>query len=563
MRFKEIKAICLCVFVFLFLINCKKKQNENQPDYSASINEFVKSAPMPIQPIGSDTAIIGTPTNITDGSYFCNEKKISFGYSLTQQYIVNTQSTGVYPGNLLDGNSVIEGTFKSISVNQAPFVLTIALDNLKGLNTKDVQNPDPLSVKAAIQSLQSQGVYSSAPSNMSFDYFDVSSAEVLANAIGVSSATLHLAAGEGSLESKLKESLEYGSPINKNKFIFRYTQAFYSVEVSNPATPSAYFSNSVSTQQLGEAMKSYTMPMYVSKVNYGRVIYFCVESDNTFDVIKKDWEESISNVIGKGKVLVDQNFDLLNKVNSSPLLKNCTISSVVISGSLTNGAPLINKMNLPTTSTFIKTGSNYDNSASGLPISFEVKKLSDNTIFKIVNYNEYVVRSCASNKSTVIINDFSQIAGDNTLVGTITVTLGYSDTGLTSQKITVWNNGDGSPIDLNATSPIAANYTLAYLTIDPLRRSKAYLKIETSFYDKDFGELENPDYYNGETVYYNFNGNNSNLITNNNGGYSLTVLSTVDNYSEWQKCCGLCVDKCRVVKSKSQNSSFKFNFQIQ
>jgi hypothetical protein len=116
---------------------------------------------------------------------------------------------------------------------------------------------------------------------------------------------------------------------------------------------------------------------------------------------------------------------------------------------------------------------------------------------------------------------------------------------------------------LNATSPIAANYPISYLSIDPLKRDKAYFKIETSFYDKDFGDLENPDNYNAATIYYNYNGNNSSLIPNNQGGYSLTLISTIDYYSEKEKCCGICVDKCRVTKSRAQNSSFKINFQIQ
>ncbi|MBC7450031.1 MAG: thiol-activated cytolysin family protein [Cytophagales bacterium] len=545
------------------MMYCKKK-HEDQPDYASGLNQFVRSAPIPVQALESDTALIGKSTTLQDGNYFCTEKKITFGYALSQQFLFHLNADIMYPGSLLDGNSIIDGSYLPIQTDRAPVTLSIHLDNINGSNTKTVDAPSALTIKEAIITFQSQGVNSPAPATMTFEYFDVSSSAGLLNAMGTTSALLKKVTNpaEG-LETKLKESLEYGNPIRKNKFVFRYTQAYYSIDAAQPESPAAFFGTNLSAQKLGSAMNSYTAPVYVSRLTYGRVLYFCIESDHSFTDVSNAWKQSIAAVIGEGKGIIDPSFDLQDKVNQQALLKNSTIKAVVITGMAANGDAIVNSMDLPAASGLLKSGSNYDNHAPGLPISYVLRSLADNKIFPVVNSSEWIVRSCSNNNATVVINEFNYIAGDNTVVGTITVTLGYTDTGLTSQKITVWNNGDGSSLDLNAKSPIMVHYPMSYISIDPLRRNYAYLKIETSFYDKDTGDLDRNDDYGPATIYYNFNGNNTSLKANNSGGYTLQLVSTNDNYSERECCNKICIDKCRVDRSKGQNSSFSINFQIQ
>jgi len=561
-------TVGLAVSLGLCYFSCKKKDQEVTPNTSSSIDSYIKNAKEPIQAMESDTIATGQPQVTSDGVYTCTEKKVSLGYGYNQQIILNPQTDVIYPGALLDGNSIVSGAYTPIVIDRSPLTISTSLENLSGNKSKDVPNPSLSTVRQGISDLLNQGMNGATAANMSFEYSDVSSEKSLNMAIGTSSAASVKFAGTASVSAKIKTSLDYNSSTKKNKFLFRFIQSYYTIDVDAPKSPSAFFAPSVTTETLNHAMPSYSSPVYVSSVNYGRVVYFCIQSEKSFQEVKKSWAVSVSAELSKGNISGNASADISKSITAFQSANNCEVSAVVIGGNAQGGASLVNAMDVAGVSDFIISGANYNKQNPGLPISYVLRKLCDNTIFKVIDYNEFTVRNCQKNQSGVVMRYFRGLRGDNDIYGTITASVGYTNTGLTGKSQIVYFNSRDDYKTLKIDENTAINYASNNVfDIDPLRKNDAFIELTCNFSDRDWpSDLDDP--YNEKKVKVYLNGNRSdpNLMLDANGLYIITLQSTINYYSH-EYCCrktlGFCNDWCWETLSNPQDDQFQFAFQLQ
>lgn len=105
----------------LFLIGCKKKNDEEitkaEPDPSAELNTYLGQMssvdnPSPIQ----TPVIVGEPTSSWSGTTFCKSTKYKLGPEYSEGFLLNPTSDVIYPGAIIDGNSIKDGGYRLISL---------------------------------------------------------------------------------------------------------------------------------------------------------------------------------------------------------------------------------------------------------------------------------------------------------------------------------------------------------------------------------------------------------------------------------------------------------------
>lgn len=203
--------------LFIFA-SCKKKIEEKPaPDTTKSVDDYIKAAPQPVQAVASDTIAVGQPVvDKSDKNYVCTIKKVSAGYAFNEQVVMNPQTDVIYPGALLDGNSVVSGAYTPILVDRAPMTISTNMDNLVGDKSIVIDKPSLSGVREGVSKLLQKGVDGNTASLMSFESYDVSSETNLNIALGVSSKTsAKIAGGLADVSVKIKGSLGYGSTTKK------------------------------------------------------------------------------------------------------------------------------------------------------------------------------------------------------------------------------------------------------------------------------------------------------------------------------------------------------------
>jgi len=208
--------------------------------------------------------------------------------------------------------------------------------------------------------------------------------------------------------------------------------------------------------------------------------------------VKAAWEKDIAAKIAKSNISIDASFSLDLIINRSEILRNTQIRAVVIGGNATGGASLVDVINDRNALTnFIKEGANYSKNNPGLPISYVLRRVSDNSVFRGIEFNEFIIRDCKKNLCNFKLTYFRSVRGDNDRVyGEINVTLGYNRTGLTSNSFTAFYNSHSNPILLPDNNPkTVENLNTDILLIDPKRVDEAFVLVEF----KNFIDLDAPN----------------------------------------------------------------------
>ncbi|MFQ3576965.1 MAG: thiol-activated cytolysin family protein [Cytophagales bacterium] len=561
--------------LLLSMLGCVKKTNNTEP---ISVDTYILQLNNPVQPRAEDTTIVGQINQFVNGDYTCTEKKVAIGYEFNKQVLLNPQSDVIYPGSIIDGNSVVTGGYRPLVFDRAPMKLSVSLEAISGKRSAEVQNPTLSSVRDGISNILNQGVDGATPSNMTFEYFDVTDERNLNVALGLSRSASAKLDGLGNVTSKVKSNLEYNSTTKKNKFLFRYVQSYYTVDVDPPTRPSGWFGSGVTSADLSRQITSNTAPVYVSSVNYGRIVYFCLSSDYSFKEVKAAWEREVSASIAKGTNAIDGSFKLNVSIDRSTVLSGTSVSGVVIGGNASSGATIIETSSNPEYLTsFIVNGANYSKQNPGLPIAYTLRKVGDNSVFKVVDYNEFIIRDCKKNVGNFKLSHFRSVKGDNDMIyGEIKVTLGYNSTGLTTRTFTAFAKDRNNVVYLTGQSNVqVSNENNDVFTIDPARVNEAFIRIDfLNFKDRDDGD-DQDDSYPNVSVSVNYSdlkesvlvGSTTQIQQSATGEFLVKMRSTANNTKIGDHCCeqiaGICRKRCPSWGTVAQDAEFEIAFKIE
>lgn len=280
----------------------------------------------------------------------------------------------VFPGNLLQGNSLSQATPSIIPLKRGKGTITIS--TLNGSNpeniSEEVEEVNFAEIAVATNRIigNNNGQLSA---NTNIEIREINSTEEIGLAMNASYQTL---------SSKVKGSFDFNSSVSYSSYMVKLTQSFYTM-VYNVPEPEEIFDESVTPDQLARYIYDGNPGTYISSVNYGRIFYLLIQSTQSKTEVKAAIDASFDAVLSEGSVEIDE-----SHINS---LANKKISGYAYGGdaNLANGALLGDLENVQN---FIKEGGTINN---GAPLSYVVRSLYDPAqVVSTALATKYTITNC-------------------------------------------------------------------------------------------------------------------------------------------------------------------------
>lgn len=453
---------------FVCIYSCKKKSDPapaaQQVESGNAVDNYVKPLQQALQPEERTPKMLIDSEFEKDGDYSCKTTTYTAGFGFDENLCLDPQSDVIYPGSLVNGNSVVTGEYQPVNLKRNGITLSTTLVTADKGSSVVVPEAKLSTVRSAISELLGKDLQSPPPAVLSYELIEVFSESQFLASVG---------AGVGSAKFNVKGSFDFSSTSKTSKFLLKFVQHYYSMDVDLPTNPSDFISTKNSLDDI-KAQLSNAAPCYVSSVKYGRLAFFYLESTENRQAVKAALEATF-----KGGAV---NASLETEFNKYDELKNLKISGTVIGGSGSDAAGTI--AGKDSMFTYITKGGKYSKESPGAPLAYTLRTLSDNKIFRVVKATQYTMRECTKNLKGIKLTNFRAWGQDAQIFGRVDVILGYDGDGDVERK-TLWEKGrdQASGIPQNGSGGEASG-EVNFVT-DFVKKDKAYIRIETWLYDRD------------------------------------------------------------------------------
>jgi hypothetical protein len=407
------KIFTLAIAIVL-LAGCKKNRevNPNLPNPKQELNEYLASMQELKNPAPIGTAqSAGDPVETWTGSTYCKSTKYKLGPEYSEGFLLNPQTDVIYPGAILDGNSIYDGSYRLISLPRTGGTISTDLINAqKGY----------IEVKETVRSAVQQGIIdlmrenqisgSSAGAQVNFQIDEIHSEQQMDMHLGFSLGIQN--------KIKVKSGFDFNQSSKKTRILAQFQQIYYTLSYDPKSRPADYFQTGVTSQQVYNSINGTPLsPVYVSNVKYGRMAFYCFESTLSAKEIKAELEAQFTYAKVNGSIDTKYSSKLTND--------NTKITGTIIGGSGNDAVQAIS--GVEGLYRYILDGGNYSASSPGLPIAYTLRRISDNGVFSMVNISEYVVNECYNTTGALKLNYASHINGpqDDNIWGNIVANVGY------------------------------------------------------------------------------------------------------------------------------------------
>lgn len=379
------------LFFVLLTSNCKKDPTSpfpidpNIPDsiFTALVNDTLcmdfylglkqlpylqNSAPIP------NPTNVGDPTVDDSGNYICTMQGVKWAPEYDELNLLDPKSEVIFPGNLMDANTIPTGGYTPITnVERAPAKISISLLTKPGDKPYEtVENPSLSSVREATNTLLHRVADGSTPAFISFDIQSIRARE---------EAELAIQANFSGWGAKVSSNYSFESNQQKSRFLVRFFQKYYTIDMDLPKTPCSMFKDG---QLPGIEVFNGTSPVYVSSVTYGRMVYFMIESDSS----SEEMQAALSASFHRFKVGGD--LDIEYKYRQT--IEQSHISALVIGGNADGAVQSVT--GVESLLQFLTADGDFSVTSPGAPIAYTMRYLKDNSVARIVLNSEYTIRNC-------------------------------------------------------------------------------------------------------------------------------------------------------------------------
>lgn len=289
--------------------------------------------------------------------------------------LFSPNSSVIYPGILLQGNSLNQATPKVITVDRAGGIISTDVVDGNIAPTFEVDEVNKSNLAIALNNIiaNSTGII---PSNFSFNYSNIQSKEQFALSAGVS-----IEGSFGDLEGKL----DFSTDKDYNRYFVKLDQSYYTMSFDLPTSLDDLFAPDVTPEDLARYVGPGNPATYISDVTYGRIYYMLIESTSTITEMNAAIAGSFNGVTTDVEGYVD--------VNYFQDLKDLKITVYAYGGETTGTLETIG-VGLANLDPFIKLLSESTDIKTGKPISYVVRSVYDNQIVSTQLATQYDVTNC-------------------------------------------------------------------------------------------------------------------------------------------------------------------------
>jgi thiol-activated cytolysin len=341
----------------------------------SEIDDYIQSLPyLPVEPAQVNESNRSEASR--EGDYQCSTQNLqeTRQYDRIVAYAANSDS--LYPGAIVSADSVLTGLFTQIVMPRSPATISVSLENLGGGKTAVIAEPSLSSYRDALAGILDAEITGSTPANLYSEIEEVHTETQLDMALGVQ-------ASWGLGIASLKTSFDFSNQDIRSRYVVRYTQAYYTVDLDAPAQPSSLFAPTVTLSDVQAKMDEQHPPAYVSSVTYGRMVVFTFESEYS----ALEMGAALDFAYSGG---VDVSGDV--SVTYKDIISRSKITAFILGGDAGSAVKTIDSYE--TLIAFIKDGGNYSRQSPGAPIAYKLNYLKDNSPARMSFTTSYDVKEC-------------------------------------------------------------------------------------------------------------------------------------------------------------------------
>lgn len=399
----NLKAFFFAAFLSLIFMSCdsggKEEPIKISPD-AASIADYLKNLSTNPQDI-LNVQSISSPSQRTQTNSNKSTSGFSGGYTecttLTYDLKNNFESIAIlrptngiiYPGALVIADKeTLGGLPTPAGIDRAPVSLRLDLPGMGENGNLVVESPTNTSVQAKIDealewwnaNAYQEGYVNAA--NSSYSASTSYSSRQLSMDVGLN---VEWARGDVSTQ------FNYESTKTERVAMMVFKQVFYSITMNEPFNPGEVFGPKATLADVENKFSEMAPPAYVQAVNYGRIIMFRMVSTSSATDI--ELEGTLNYATG-----VTSNVSAELESKYKEILTKSTITVVTIGGNASVASQAVEAKGFGDLNTII-TGDNavYSRNNPGVPISYKLTYLKDNSTAKLGYTTEYQVETCTDN----------------------------------------------------------------------------------------------------------------------------------------------------------------------
>ena len=328
------------------------------------------------QPLGPDKDVI-IATEVFDQDGFRNVVQTHDAARNVQDVAcVSFDGNLIWPGNLLKGATLHQFAFAPVTgVTRDAVHLSIRPENsTTAPDFMPIESPDLTTVSRGIHDLlvaALDGGATFAP-RVHFEHRQVFNASHANLAVGAD-----LTCGAGSANT----SFDWASMTRENKFIAKFQQLYYTVDMDLPGTPADFFAAGNTVEGVRAAIPSGSCPVYASQVGYGLMALTLVETDYTPAEMSAALDAAYA-----GRSLFQE---IRAGLTLEQVLRTSGIRTVVYGGSGAGLGPVEN--GYTGLMRVIRARLALTASNPGVPITWTLRHLCDNDVAKVTLTSQYTV----------------------------------------------------------------------------------------------------------------------------------------------------------------------------
>lgn len=329
---------------------------------------------LPIDPI-ADKHRIACPeicASWPEGEQTCTEAYYSETAQMDTFIALQPNSPALWPGAILRGDEVPLGFLSPIGLERGPATFSLSLENLNASPVGVMEQPSLSVFREMRNQILAQGVNGATPAQLSYDIHTIKSDSQLSVSVG---ANLDWT---GVID--LKALFDFDQNDLDNKYLFDFTQTYYTIDLDAPLRPSAMFDGHVSVEDLQSYMGDGNPPVYVQSISYGRRVLFGLETNESLEAVTAAIDAAVASVL-------DANVD----ISDTESLVGSKITASVLGGDGDSAVKTV--LGIEQLLEYITTGGNYSVDSPGVPIAYKLAYL-DNATARLALTAEYPEVTC-------------------------------------------------------------------------------------------------------------------------------------------------------------------------
>ncbi|MDT7829557.1 thiol-activated cytolysin family protein [Pricia sp. S334] len=378
--FKMLWRTCMFAIVLLVTFSCQKDDisDPTQSITGGEADEFnVLMANRPSftqpeevsEPVEVEEKAIPPAQDEQDSSLECYTNYYKAAPGFDEMLALDPTTDVIFPGAILKGETIPTGEYVPIVADRAPITLSASLTNISGSPVVQITDPKLSTVREGIKTqILDQEVTGATAAKVNFSISEVYSEEHLKLAIGVNYR---------SAVQKVSGSFDFSKSTYQHKFVLKYFQVYYTIDMDPPKNPSDLFTSVPDINSLGS-----TSPVYVATVTYGRMVIYTIESNY-----------SITEIDTAFKAALDPGNEGSVDTEYENVISESKVEALVIGGSGSDAAQTVNGP--ADVYQYISNGGDYSKDSPGAPLSYKLRYLKQGTpVARVVLSSEYPVRQC-------------------------------------------------------------------------------------------------------------------------------------------------------------------------